>query len=126
MKPKVIIIEDEEPIANAERLILEDFFDVHHASDGETGIEMVERLKPDLVVLDLMLPHRGGYDVAFTIRQNPKLSKTKIVMVTAKNLNSDEEKGMLVGADYYLKKPFEPEQLLQAVQRVLGNATAIK
>ncbi|HLD19361.1 MAG TPA: response regulator [Candidatus Nanoarchaeia archaeon] len=122
MRPKVLIIEDEPAIAQAEKLILEEFYEVHHAKDGETGLQMVEQIRPDLVVLDLMLPHRGGYDVSFTIRQNPKFSKTKIVMVTAKNLSSDQEKGMLVGADHYITKPFEPEQLLDAVQRVLGNA----
>jgi len=123
MRPKVLIIEDEPAIAQAEKLILEEFYEVHHAKDGETGLQMVEQIRPDLVVLDLMLPHRGGYDVSFTIRQNPKFSKTKIVMVTAKNLSSDQEKGMLVGADHYITKPFEPEQLLDAVQRVLGNVS---
>lgn len=121
MKPKVLIIEDDDPIAEAERLILEERYEVHHARDGEAGLQLVETLKPDLVVLDLMLPRRGGYDVCFTLRQNPRYAKTKIVMVTAKTQRSDEDKGMLVGADHYLTKPFEPAQLLAAVEKVLGN-----
>ena len=123
MRPRVLIIEDEEPIAQAEKLILEEYYEVHHAKDGDVGLQMVEQLMPDLVVLDLMLPKRGGYDISFTLRQNPKFSGIKIVMVTAKTLQSDEEKGLLVGADHYLTKPFEPEQLLETVQRVLGNVS---
>ncbi len=124
MKPTVLIIEDEDPIAEAEKIILQDLYQVHHARDGESGLAMVDKLVPDIVVLDLMLPKRGGYDICFTLRQNPRYAKTKIVMVTAKTLHSDEEKGMLVGADHYLTKPFEPEQLLAAVEKVLGNVAS--
>ncbi len=118
---KILIIEDEEPIAKAEMLLLEDLFEVAWAKDGNEGMEMIEKINPDLIVLDLMLPNRGGYDVCFSVRQNPKYSHIKIVMVTAKNLDTDEEKGLLVGADDYLTKPFEPEELVHVVKQVLAS-----
>jgi len=119
MKKKVLIIEDEENIAKAEGLILGDKFDIHYAKDGEEGLEKVKQIKPDLIILDLMLPNRGGYDVCFNIRQDEELKDIKILMVTAKNLPIDEDKGVLVGTDAYLTKPFEPEQLLEEVNKLI-------
>ena len=121
MKKKILIIEDEEHIAQAEEMILEDDFDVFVANDGEKGLEMVNKIKPDLVVLDLMLPKRGGYDISFHIRQNPDLNHVKILMVTAKNQKVDMEKGVMVGTNSYLTKPFEAEELLLMVKKLLNE-----
>ena len=119
MKKSVLIIEDEENIAKAEGLILGDEFKIHYAKDGADGLKKAKKIRPDLIVLDLMLPKRGGYDVCYTLRQDDTLKNIKILMVTAKNLPIDEDKGMLVGADYYITKPFEPEELLDSVNRLL-------
>jgi len=119
MKKDVLIIEDEPHIAKAEAIILGDDFNVHHAYDGEEGIKLAKQVKPHLIILDLMLPKRGGYDICFSLRQNPELKHTRIIMVTAKNQDIDEDKGMLVGADDYLMKPFEPEELLHVVRQVM-------
>ncbi|MFH1408855.1 MAG: response regulator [Nanoarchaeota archaeon] len=116
---KVLIIEDEPHIAKAEGLILGDEHDIHFAEDGEIGLKKAYKLKPDVIILDLMLPKRGGYDVCFNIRQNPELKHTKIVMVTAKNQQLDEDKGLFIGADDYLTKPFEPSELRHIVSQVL-------
>ncbi|MBU0979864.1 MAG: response regulator [Nanoarchaeota archaeon] len=116
---KILIIEDEPNIAKAEGLILGEDHSVHFAEDGEEGLKKVKELKPDLVILDLMLPKKGGYDVCFNIRQDPELKDTKVVMVTAKNQPLDEDKGRFIGADDYLKKPFEPEELKQIVSQAL-------
>jgi len=115
-KGKILIVEDEESIARAEGLILEGSYEIHFASDGEQGLRLAKALMPDLIILDLMLPKRGGYDLCFNIRQEPTLAKTKIIMVTAKNLQVDRDKGMFVGADHYITKPFEPEELVSAVK----------
>ena len=120
MQERLLIVEDEENIANAQKLILEDHYSVHIASDGETGLQKIRQLKPDLVVLDLMLPNRGGYDICFNMQQDQELSKTKVLMVTALNQPVDRQKGVLVGADAYLTKPFEPSQLLGEVKRLLS------
>jgi DNA-binding response OmpR family regulator len=119
-KKTVLIVEDEENIANAQKLILEDHYSIHLASDGEMGLQMIKQLKPDLVILDLMLPNRGGYDICFNMQQDPELSKVKVLMVTALNQSVDRQKGVLVGADSYLTKPFEPSQLLGEVKRLLS------
>jgi len=119
-KKKILIIEDEENIANAQKMILEDDYSVSIAFDGESGLEKLREIKPDLVVLDLMLPNRGGYDVCYSVRQDPSLAKTKILMVTALNQSLDKNKGVMVGTDEYLTKPFEPSQLLNAVRKLLS------
>ncbi len=121
MKKNILIIEDEEAIAKAEAMILGSDFNIHVAKDGEQGFKMAKEIKPELVVLDLMLPKRGGYDVCFNIRQDDELKNTKILMVTAKAQEIDEDKGMMVGADHYLRKPFEPQELRAQVKRLLEN-----
>ena len=121
VKKKVLIIEDEKNIALAEGMILGSNFKIHYANDGESGLKMAEKVKPHLIILDLMLPKRGGHDICFNIRQNKNLKDTKIVMVTAKTLDEDEEKGMFIGADDYIAKPFEPEELLHVVNQVLNE-----
>lgn len=121
MKKKILIIEDEENIANAEKLILEPHYEVHHAKDGDEGLQKIRELLPDLIVLDLMMPKRGGYDVCFHMRQDDKLANIKVLMVSAKNQEIDKEKGVMVGTDGYLTKPFEPEELLEKVSAILNK-----
>ncbi len=117
---KALIIEDEKNIADAQALILSEVFDeIHHAFDGEEGLQKAKTLLPDVIILDLMLPKRNGYDLCFNIRQDKSLKNTKIVMVTAKNQKLDEDKGMFIGADHYLTKPFEPDELVTAVTSVM-------
>ncbi|MBT7902304.1 response regulator [Candidatus Woesearchaeota archaeon] len=120
-KKIALIIEDEKHIAEAEKIILQDRFEVHQAFDGETGLQIAKQIKPDIIVLDLMLPNRGGYEVCFSIRQIEEIKDTKILMVTALNQQIDAEKGVLVGTDHYLTKPFEPDELLNAVDKVLKS-----
>ncbi|MBI2108530.1 response regulator [Candidatus Woesearchaeota archaeon] len=121
MKKSVLIIEDEKHIAEAQSLILGEFYRVHHAPDGEKGIEMANRLKPHVVILDIMLPKMSGYEVCRKIRGNAELKGTKIVMVTAKNQQIDEEEGMGIGADDYIMKPFEADELRHVVEQVLDR-----
>ena len=115
---KILIIEDDLNIANAEAMILSDH-SVKVANDGEAGLKMAKKFKPDLIILDLMLPNRGGYDVCFHLRQDDLLKNVKVIMVTAKSQDIDKKKGVFVGADAYLTKPFEPSQLLELVKQHL-------
>ena len=119
MKKVALIIEDERNIAKAQAMILEEQYDIHHAFDGDEGLKKAEELIPHLIILDLMLPKRNGYDVCFNIRQNKKLNDTKIVMVTAKNQKLDIDKGNFIGADVYITKPFDPDELLNAVEQAM-------
>ncbi len=118
-KKKVLIVEDEKNIAQAEGMILSDHYDVSFAYDGDQGMELLKKIKPDLVILDLMLPNRGGYDICFNMKQDDDLKDTKILMVTALHQSIDKNKGVMVGTDGYLTKPFEPDQLLESVRKLL-------
>lgn len=119
MKKSVVIIEDDVNIAKAEKLILQDKFEVHLAHDGESGLDLVRKKKPDIVVLDLMLPRLHGFELCKRIKAEQGLKNTKIVMVTAKNEEKDEAMGMNLGADDYIMKPFEPFELVHVVNQVL-------
>lgn len=119
MKKTALIIEDEKNIAEAHSIILGDKYIIHHAFDGEEGLKKAKKIKPHLIILDLMLPKRNGYDVCFNIRQDKSLNHTKIVMVTAKNQKIDMDKGEFIGADHYITKPFDPDELLDAVNNLM-------
>ena len=119
MKKSVLIIEDDKNIADAQKLILEEEFDVHQAFDGDEGLRKARELKPDLIILDLMLPKVHGMNVCREIKKDSSLSSSKIVMVTAKNEEIDELKGMNIGADDYIMKPFEAEELKHVINQVL-------
>lgn len=120
-RPKLVIVEDEKPIAKAEELILGDHYDVHLAHDGEQGWSKIVEVRPDVVVLDVMMPKMNGFELCKRIREDDRLATTKIVMVTAKNQDKDEAKGMDFGADDYIMKPFEPVELLHVVRQVLNE-----
>ncbi|MBL7056548.1 response regulator [Candidatus Woesearchaeota archaeon] len=121
VKKKVLIIEDEKNILDAQEMILEDDFEVIKAMDGNTGYDLAKKHVPDLIVLDLMLPFRGGYDLAFHFKQDKKLTNTKILMVTALSQEIDKMKGKMVGATHYMSKPFEPEEFLNKVKDLLSE-----
>ncbi len=121
MKKSVVIIEDEVNIAKAEELILQEEYDVHLAHDGEEGLAKIREVKPDVVVLDWMLPKVSGVDVLKALREDPSTTKTKVVMVTAKNQQEDEDTGMDAGADDYIMKPFEPIELMHVINQMLGD-----
>lgn len=117
----ILIIEDEKNIARAEGLILGKDHSIHYAYDGDEGLKMAKDIRPDLVILDLMLPKRGGYDVCYNLRQDEMHKDLKILMVTAKNQKIDMDKGFFIGADNYLLKPFEPLDLRTAVTKLLSK-----
>ena len=119
-KKKVLIIEDEKSILDAQAMILEDKFEVIKAVDGNEGFDLAKKHLPDLIVLDLMLPFRGGYDLAFHFRQDDNLKNTKILMVTALSQDIDKKKGRMVGADQYMTKPFEPEEFFNKVNELIS------
>ncbi len=119
MKKDVLIIEDDLNIARAEQLILQKKYTVHLAKDGVEGIEKARKVKPSLILLDVMMPKMDGFTVCRNIRLDSTLKNTKIIMVTAKNEEMDEAKGMELGADDYIMKPFEPEELMHVIDQVL-------
>ena len=118
--PKIVVIEDERPIAEAVSARLRsEGFDVEMAFDGPSGVALVERAQPALVVLDLMLPGIDGLEVCRRIqRERP----VPVVMLTARDSETDLVIGLGVGADDYLTKPFSPRELVARIRTVLRRA----
>lgn len=121
---RILIVEDEPDMARGLQFNLEARgFDVTMASNGEAGLEAVKEQRPDLVLLDVMLPKRDGYDVCRTLRKShPDLP---IVMLTAKGREDDIVLGLKLGADDYVKKPFSVAELVARVETVLRRSASI-
>ncbi len=117
MSQKIVVVEDDINIAELLRLYLEkDGFEVRIAHDGGEGLRLAEEEKPDLVMLDIMLPVMDGWQVCKNLR---KTSKVPIIMLTAKGETEDKVTGLEMGADDYIVKPFEVKELLARVHAVL-------
>lgn len=119
-KPKVLLIEDEEDIAALIKLQAEIAgYKLHVEVDGLNGLRAVEREKPDLVILDIMLPGQSGLDVCRKIKTNPDLKDIPVIMISAKSEELDVVLGLELGADDYVTKPFSPKILFSRVRAVL-------
>ena len=90
------------------------------AADGEEGLALVARLRPDVVLLDIMLPKRNGYDVCRAIKSDPVLAATPVIMLTARGQEVEVLKGRELGAAAYVTKPFGNAEILEAVRAALG------
>ncbi len=117
----IAVIEDDETIRTLLQMLLRNagFTSVRTAERGDTGLELVRRHKPDLVLLDLMLPGLDGLSVCRRIRETPALAQTRILMLTAKSEDADIVRGLELGADDYVTKPFSRSVLLARIQAVL-------
>jgi two-component system alkaline phosphatase synthesis response regulator PhoP len=123
MAKKVLIADDERNILTAlEYLLQKSGFEVRAAGNGADALKEMERFAPDLVLLDVMMPQINGYEVCQTIRQNPAWKDVKIIMLTAKGRDIDQAKGLALGADAYVTKPFATRQLLDTVAQMIGEA----
>lgn len=123
MKHKVLIVDDEPNIVLPLQFLMEqNNHDVGVASSGEEAIEKIMQFKPDLVLLDIMLPGIDGYEVCEIIRLNPEWKHTKIIFLTAKGRDMDIAKGMLLGADAYITKPFANAEVIEKVRELLENS----
>ena len=121
MAKKILIAEDEANIvASIEFLLEQAGYEVRIARDGEEALRAVGEFLPDLVLLDVMMPLRNGFEVCQKIRENPQWKHIRIVMLTAKGRQSEISKGMVLGADAYLLKPFATRDLLEQVRGLLG------
>jgi len=122
-KPKVLVIDDEENVCELITLYFEKAgYDVVCSGDGNEGIDMVRSQKPDIVILDLMLPGMDGLDVCKEIR---KFSNVPLIMLTARVDEVDRVLGLEIGADDYVTKPFSPRELLARVKAVLRRAAYV-
>jgi DNA-binding response OmpR family regulator len=126
--PKSVLVVDDEPniVLSLEFLMRQSGFDVRVARDGDAALAAVEERVPDLILLDVMMPGRDGYEVCQTIRANPAWRKVRIIMLTAKSREVEQEKGLALGADDYVTKPFSTRDLVERVKLMLtdGNGTS--
>jgi two-component system alkaline phosphatase synthesis response regulator PhoP len=124
MAKKIVIIDDEPHIRALLEQTLEDFEDegveIFTAKDGQEGLEILQEEHPDLVFLDVMMPKMNGFDVCNTVKNELKLPNIYIVMLTAKGQEFDKKKGLEVGADTYMTKPFDPDVIIAKASEVLG------
>ena len=124
MAAVVLIVEDDQRIASVVRFHLErESMEVHHAADGDRGVELYGEVQPDLVVLDVMLPGRSGFDVCQAIRSGGG-KQPAILMLTARVEEVDAVMGLTVGADDYVRKPFGVKELVARVRSLLARRQA--
>lgn len=122
MAKSVLIADDEPNIILSLKFIMEQAgYHVRVARDGDDALAQVAQQPPDLILLDVMMPRLTGYDVCEAIRANPDYAGTRIVMVTAKGREAEREKGLALGADDYVTKPFSTRDVLQQVQTLLES-----
>lgn len=126
MKPYVLVVEDEDAIAMMVRYNLEsDDFEVEIADDGEKAILCVDERKPDIIVLDWMLPQLTGVEVCQRVRAKQETSGIPIIMLTARGEEADRITGLDVGADDYMVKPFSPQELIARIKAVLRRTRPV-
>lgn len=121
MPPCVLVVDDEPNIVLSFEFLLKQVgYDVRVARDGEQALASIAEVKPGLVLLDVMMPKRDGYDVCRTIRANPDWADVRIIMLTAKGAEADRQKGLELGADEYITKPFSTRDVVEKVRHFLG------
>jgi diguanylate cyclase (GGDEF)-like protein len=127
MPETILVVDDDPDIARFVEVNLRSAgYDVSVASDGEEALEKAQTLRPDLVLLDVMMPRIDGFEVAQRLRRNPQTANTSIIMLTAKALSTDKVLGLTAGADDYIIKPFDPIELLARVKGTLRRAKEMR
>jgi DNA-binding response OmpR family regulator len=122
MSASVLIADDDASILRALRFLMQrEGHDVRTAADGEQALAEIEKKRPDVVLLDLMMPKGNGYEVCRTLRANRSYDDVRIVMLTAKGREADQRVGMDLGADAYITKPFAIAEVTACVKDVLAR-----
>ncbi|MBF0193297.1 MAG: response regulator [Magnetococcales bacterium] len=120
MPKDILIVDDAQNIVlSLEFLMKNEGFSVRVASDGDEALKAIKEQAPDLVLLDVMMPKRDGYEVCQTIRACDDWKNTRIIMLTAKGRDVEREKGLALGADDYVTKPFATRELVAKVREIL-------
>ena len=121
MTKKILVADDEPNIVVAlEYLLQRNGYEVHIARNGDEALRLIEAHVPDLVLLDVMMPLRSGYDICKRIRERPDWRHVKIVMLSAKGRDAEVNKGLAAGADLYITKPFSTRDLLGQINGMLA------
>src|SRR6266487_1999507 len=127
MAESVLVVDDDPDVARFVEVNLRSAgYEVQVATDGEEALEKAVGARPDLILLDVMMPKLDGFEVAQRLRRDPRTSSTSIIMLTAKALSSDKVLGLSSGADDYIIKPFDPVELLARVKGTLRRAREMR
>jgi DNA-binding response OmpR family regulator len=121
MTKKILIVDDEPNIViSLEYLLKREGFQIAVANDGEAALERVAEFQPDMVLLDVMMPKKSGYEVCQQLRSDPAYAGLKIIMLTAKGRDMEVAKGLALGANAYVTKPFSTRDLMTLIRENLA------
>jgi len=121
-KKKILVVEDEESLLKLESILLTSKgYEVQGVTNGQAALDAIAEEKPDLVLLDIMLPEMDGFEVCRRIKENPQTKDLPVVMLTAKKSREDMARGQQVGADWYITKPFKSVNVIETIQRFLNK-----
>lgn len=125
MPERILVVDDEPFILRSLTFVLRtQGHEVFEAKNGQEAIALLKEVRPDLVFLDVMMPLMNGYEVCQHIKGDPTTSDVYVIMLTAKGQESDRVKGLAVGADEYMTKPFSPSKIIQRVKDVMAERAA--
>lgn len=123
MTRKILIVDDEPNILiSLEFLMKREGFQIFTAGDGEAALEQIAAHRPEMVLLDVMMPKKNGYEVCQIIRATPEWQDMKVIMISAKGRDTEMAKGLAMGANAYLTKPFSTKDLVAKVKEMLDAA----
>jgi len=126
MEQKLLIVDDESHIRMLIEQTLEDLEDegveLLFAENGEQALELIQKEQPNLVFLDVMMPKMNGMEVCYKVKKELNLSNVYIILLTAKGQEVDRQKGLDMGADRYMTKPFDPDEMLAVAEEVLNRS----
>lgn len=123
MAKKILIVDDEPNIVTALEFLLErNGYEVLLAQDGEEALQQVERYVPDLVLLDVMMSSKSGYEVCQRMRERADWQNIRVIMLSAKGREAEVNKGLSLGADLYVTKPFSNKELIAKIDELIGPA----
>ncbi len=126
MPASVLIADDDPNIVLALRFLMEkEGYTVTVATSGDAALRAAAKARPDVVLLDVMMPRRNGYDVCAAIRADRSLDGTRVIMLTAKGMSAERKNGLQAGADAYVTKPFATRDLLDQVRRLIPGPAAL-
>ena len=121
MPKKILIVDDEDNVRELVRITLEDEgYELHETDNGDDAVAMAREIKPDLMVLDVMMPDKTGYEVCEELKNDPETSDIYVLFLSARGSSISEKTGKVKGGNEFMTKPFEPPELREKVKKALG------
>lgn len=119
-KPTILVVDDAPANIDVVKTILSDAYQVQAAVNGKVALKIAEKRKPDLILLDIIMPEMDGFEVCKALKQNPATAEIPVIFVTGKDQDEDESQGLALGAVGYIKKPVDPSELIGTVSNALN------